>query len=55
MQISYTAQAKPVKPRHTAGYTIRRGGLKLYVRASHGVILALLPAVLNLHTRRVTA
>lgn len=55
MQISYTAQPKPVKPRHTAGYTIRRGGLKLYVRASHGVILALLPAVLHLHTRRVTA
>ena len=54
MQTSYTTQAKPVKPTRTAGYTIRHGGVELYVRASHNVLLALLPALLNLK-RRVAA
>lgn len=55
MKSSYTIPAKPVKPARTAGYTIRHGGVKLYVRASHNVLLALLPAVLNLQKRRVAA
>ena len=54
MKTSYTTPAKAVKPTRTAGYTIRHGGLKLYVRASHNVLLALLPALLNLK-RRVAA
>ena len=54
MITSYTTPAKPVKLPRTAGYTIRHGGLKLYVRASHNVLLALLSAVLNLK-RRVAA
>lgn len=55
MKSSYTTPAKPVKPSVMAGYTIRHGGLTLYVRASHHVLLALLPAVLNLQKRRVAA
>ena len=51
---SYTTPAKAVKPPRPAGYTIRHGGVELYVRASHHVLLALLRAVLNLK-RRVSA
>lgn len=55
MKTSYTTPAKAVKPPRKAGYTIRHGGVELYVRASHHVLLALLPAVLNLQKRRVAA
>ena len=55
MTTSYTTPAKAVKPTRTAGYTIRHGGLKLFVRASHNVMLALLPAIVNLQKRRVAA
>ena len=54
MEKSYTTPAKAVKPPRPAGYTIRHGGVELYVRASHHVLLALLPALLNLK-RRVAA
>lgn len=47
MQISYTAQPKSVKPRHTAGYTITWRGIRLRVRASHLVIVALLQALMQ--------
>lgn len=47
MQISYTAQPKPVKPRHTAGYTITWRGIRVRVRASHLVIVALLQALMQ--------
>ena len=55
MKTSYTTQAKPVKPQRQAGYTIRHGGLKLYIRASHNVMLALLGAVLHSEKRKVAA
>lgn len=47
MRSSYTTQPKSVKPRHTAGYTITWRGIRLHVRASHLVILALLQALMQ--------
>lgn len=47
MRSSYTAPAKAVKPRHTAGYTITWRGIRLRVRASHLVIVALLQALMQ--------